>query len=142
MFVSIQLVINSTWLKNNSAFKTMSSNYDVFISLFVCITLCEKCPYSEFFWSLISRIQIEYGEIGLSFGIQSECGKYGPEKLQLRTPFTQCYLWFRKFSENAIISRKNILCLNIRSHEKYLDRCVWNICKIKTHIIFERFFVH
>ena len=29
---------------------------------------------------------------GLSFEIQSECGKYGPEKLQLRTPFTQCYL--------------------------------------------------
>ena len=73
---------------------------------------------------------------GLPFGIQSECGKYGPEKLQLRTPFTQCYLRFRKSSENAIISRKNILCLNIRSHEKYLDRCVWNICKIKTHVVF------
>ena len=29
---------------------------------------------------------------GLSFRIQSECGKYGPEKRQLRTPFTQCYL--------------------------------------------------
>ena len=26
-------------------------------------TLCEKCPYSEFFWSVFSRIRIEYGEI-------------------------------------------------------------------------------
>ena len=26
-------------------------------------TLHEKCPYSEFFWSVISRIWNEYGEI-------------------------------------------------------------------------------
>ena len=26
-------------------------------------TLHEKCPYSEFFWSLFSCIRIEYGEI-------------------------------------------------------------------------------
>ena len=136
MFVSIQLVINSTWIKNNSAFKTMSSNYDVFISLFVCITLREKCLYSEFFWPYFPAFRLNTERYGLSFRIQSECGKFGPEKLQLRTPFTQCYLWFRKFSKNAIISRKNILCLNIRSHEKYLDRCVWNICKIKTHVVF------
>ena len=25
--------------------------------------LCEKCPYSEFFWSVFSRIWTEYGEI-------------------------------------------------------------------------------
>ena len=25
--------------------------------------LCEKCPYSELFWSTFSRIQTEYGEI-------------------------------------------------------------------------------
>ena len=25
-------------------------------------TLCEKCPYSEFFWSVFSRIRTEYGE--------------------------------------------------------------------------------
>ena len=26
-------------------------------------TLCEKCPYSELFWSAFSRIRTEYGEI-------------------------------------------------------------------------------
>ena len=26
-------------------------------------TLHEKCPYSEFLWSVFSRIQIEYGKI-------------------------------------------------------------------------------
>ena len=26
-------------------------------------TLCEKCQYSELFWSVFSRIRTEYGEI-------------------------------------------------------------------------------
>ena len=26
------------------------------------LSLCEKCPYSEFFWSVFSRIRTEYGE--------------------------------------------------------------------------------
>ena len=30
---------------------------------FLRITLCEKCPYSELFWSTYSCIQSEYGEI-------------------------------------------------------------------------------
>ena len=73
----------------------------------------EKCPYSEFFCFVFSRIWTEYGEI---LRIQSECGKilrispysvqmrentpylsvfspnkgkYGPEKLWIRTLFTQ-----------------------------------------------------
>ena len=36
------------------------------------ISLREKCPYSEFFWSAFSRIQ-------------SKCGKIRPEKLRIRT---------------------------------------------------------
>ena len=43
-------------------------------------TLCEKCPYSEFFWSVFSRIRTEYE------GIRR---KYAPEKLQIRSLFTQ-----------------------------------------------------
>ena len=27
------------------------------------LTLCEKCPYSELFWSVFSHIWTEYGEI-------------------------------------------------------------------------------
>ena len=41
----------------------MSSNYDAFISLFVCIELREKCPHLEFFWSVFSRIRTEYREL-------------------------------------------------------------------------------
>ena len=47
-------------------------------------SLREKCPYLEFFWSLFSRIQTEYGEIRVSIGIQSERGKIGTRK----TPHT------------------------------------------------------
>ena len=43
--------------------------------------LHEKCPYSESFWSLF-------------YGIQSECGKYGLEKLRIRTLFTHIVLVF------------------------------------------------
>ena len=31
------------------------------------ITRREKCPYSEFFWSVFSRIRIEYGMYGKNF---------------------------------------------------------------------------
>ena len=41
--------------------------------------LPEKCPYSEFFWSVFSRIRTAYGQV-----------RYGPEKLQIQTLFT---LW-------------------------------------------------
>ena len=33
------------------------------LSLFHYISLGEKCPYSEFFWSIFSRTWTEYGEI-------------------------------------------------------------------------------
>ena len=36
---------------------------------------CVKCPYSEFFWSVFSRIQTEHG----------------PEKLRIQKPFTQYF---------------------------------------------------
>ena len=41
------------------------------------VTLREKCPYSESFWSVFSRIRTEYEEIlyGISLRIQSKCGK-------------------------------------------------------------------
>ena len=52
------------------------------------ISLRKKCPYSEFFWSVFSRIWTEYGEI-------RSAEKYEPEKLRIRTLFTQC-LWSEK----------------------------------------------
>ena len=47
-------------------------------------TLREKCPYSEFFWSVFSRIRTEYG---VSLRIQSECGKIRTRK----TPNTDTF---------------------------------------------------
>ena len=46
------------------------------------ITLREKCLHSEFFWSVFSRIRT------LSV-FSPNAGKYGPEKLRIRTLFTQ-----------------------------------------------------
>ena len=44
-------------------------------------TLCEKCPNTEFFWSVFSCIWTEYGEILRSLRIQSECGKIRIRKI-------------------------------------------------------------
>ena len=47
---------------------------DIILKIKLAFTLHEKCPYSEFFWSVLSP----------------NAGKYGPEKLRVRTLFTQC----------------------------------------------------
>ena len=36
----------------------------------------------SFFWAVFSRIRTEYGEIRSILRIQSDAGKYGPEKTQ------------------------------------------------------------
>ena len=54
------------------------------------VTLREKCPYSEFFWSVFSRIRTEYGEIRNPNLFSVNVGKCGPEKLRMRTLLTQC----------------------------------------------------
>ena len=58
---------------------------DVWQSLKYASALFEKCPYSQFLWSVFSRIRTEY-----VFG--PNVGKYGPEKLHIRTLFTRCCL--------------------------------------------------
>ena len=63
-------------------------------------SLREKCSYSEFFWSTFSSIWTEWERYGVFLCIQSKCGKYGPEKLQIRTLFTQ---WLRQFSNYSIV---------------------------------------
>ena len=54
-----------------------------FFSRIFRLALHEKCPYSEFFWSVFFRICIEYGEIQ-----STSAEKYGLEEVQLRTLFT------------------------------------------------------
>ena len=39
------------------------------LSISWSFSLCEKCLYSDFFWSIFSRIRIEYGEILSVFAV-------------------------------------------------------------------------
>ena len=52
----------------------MGCDWGTLNSVYCRISLREKCPYSEFFWFVFSHIWTEYG----------------PEKLRIRTLFTQC----------------------------------------------------
>ena len=52
------------------------------------VSLCENSPNSEFFWSVFSRIWTEYGDIR-DISPYLNAGKYGAEKLRIRTFFTQ-----------------------------------------------------
>ena len=60
----------------------------VFFLNFKHSSLCKKCPYSEFFWSVFSYIRTEYGV----WIIIQNAGKYGQEKLQILPLFTQWFL--------------------------------------------------
>ena len=46
----------------------------------ITLTLRKKLPCLEIFWSVLSRIWTDYGEIGVSIRIQSECGKIRTRK--------------------------------------------------------------
>ena len=43
--------------------KVLETNEKTVLRAYLSITLRGKCPYLEFFWSVFSRIRIEYGEI-------------------------------------------------------------------------------
>ena len=58
-----------------------------------CFSLCEKCPYSELFWSAFSRIRTEYGEIRRS---KQLIQKY-PENLR----------WVRSFCKDTSCKTPN-----------------------------------
>ena len=49
----------------------MLLSLDIFsrkVTSFEFLTLLEKCPYSEFFWSVFSRIRTEYGPENSEYG--------------------------------------------------------------------------
>ena len=56
--------------------------------------LREKCPYLELFWSSFFRIWTQYEEVRLIFSPNTR--KYGPEKLWIRSPFTQWSVAYKK----------------------------------------------
>ena len=54
-FIGSLEIIRNTWQSHG--------NHGIFIEAFVDTSLCEKCPYSELFWSAFSRIPTEYREV-------------------------------------------------------------------------------
>ena len=61
-------------------------SYYLLLLTYLYLSLREKCPYSELFWSVFSRIRTEYE--GLVFSrIQSKCGKIWTRK----TPNTDTF---------------------------------------------------
>ena len=55
------------------------------LDLYISFSLLRNCPLLEFSWSAFSRIRTKYGNL-----LSPNVGKCGPEKLQMRTIFTQC----------------------------------------------------
>ena len=80
IFPSLCLFVSSCEMSESIVFVPVCVHLSAYFSL--TFPLREKCPYSEFFWSVFSRIRTEYGEI------LGNAGKYGPEKLRIRTLFT------------------------------------------------------
>ena len=71
---------------------------DLYISFaynqLIYVSLRDKCPYSEFFWSVFSRIRAQYE----------------PQKLRIRTLFTQCFgLRGNDSYQNTVSITRNIL---------------------------------
>ena len=56
----------------------------------------KKCPYLEFFWSVFSVFELNTGDTEYLSVFSPNAGKYGPEKLRIRTLFTQCIVWGQK----------------------------------------------
>ena len=80
-------------------FKAFSSN-TVEKLLFL---LCEKCPYSEFFWSVFSRIRTEYGETR----------SISPYSVQMRGNKDQKKSEYGHFSRSVIVKNENIKATSV-----------------------------
>ena len=57
------------------------------------LTLCEKCPYLEFFWTIFSRVLTEYGEIL----------RIPPHSFRMRKKTDQRNFKYRHFSRSVIL---------------------------------------
>ena len=66
------------------------------------MSLCKKCPYLEFYWSVFFRIRTK--RYGVSLRIQFECGKIRTRKTPntdtiLHSEWEQNVLIFKPFSK-------------------------------------------
>ena len=83
--------------------------------IYQSLTLREKCPYSEFLWSVFSQIPIEYGEI------QS----ISPYSVRIRENTDHKNSEYEHFSRSARLTFKNILgCILMKSaiQEKLISK--------------------
>ena len=74
------------WRKSQRVFSTSS--------------LGKKCPDSEFFWSVFSRIRIEYGEMR----------SISPYSFQMRDNTDQKYFEYGHFSQSTLCKFQNCFC--------------------------------
>ena len=79
------------------------------------ITLREKCPYSEFFWSVFSHILTEYGDMLVFLRIQSGCGKIRARKSQVRA--------LHAGLEAQFCNDHSTLIFNVNVYCRYI--CLW-----------------
>ena len=83
-------------------------------ALHIILSLLEKCAFSEFFWSVFSRIRWDAPYLSV---FNPNAGKYGPEKLRMRTLFKYCILYFNIFvlhNPYCFITTKNNLMLMVK----------------------------
>ena len=74
--------------KSTSLDKSSFKNFFIKCDLYALHSLRKKCPYSKFFWSAFFHIWTECGITVFS----SIAGTYGPERLRIRTYFTQRFI--------------------------------------------------
>ena len=93
----------------SSSFSILKTSFSSLLNTFLSQSLSEKCPYSEFFWSVFSRIR---NECGVSLRVQPKCGK-----IRTRVSRNVISHSFPNFQVNRIFSKgrcsKNFICFII-----------------------------
>ena len=93
-------------------------------------TLREKCPYSEFFWSVFSRIWTDYGEILRISRSQSECEKIRTRKNPNADNFHPVVI-IRKSEDNDSLQSEN---LTFTKYAVLLPAVTFDISKLNHYV--------
>ena len=81
----------------------------------------ERCSYSEFSWSVFSRIWSKYGHLPISV-FSPDSGKYGTEKLRIRTGLhNQRHILFKyKFVSYILgLNKAFTVAYRVYTHKKW-----------------------
>ena len=83
------------------------------IFFYLTLSLYEKCPYSEFFWSVFPRINISPYSVRMRENTHHKNSEY------IWTLFTQCVMpSVLEIVKNMLQISKEILCKNIRMRKR------------------------